>query len=152
MTEKSRKCFTNYQEAESFFLEKSKEQIYVTHFRPDNQEYIVEWWPHKNIIRDGVEEKDEIWVTEAGEPILVQDMTEEQAKDAVRAIIREDKNLAEDMNQALGALVENIVGTLQEDYGIAPDVVVLDQNSIEKKIDSLFPDDIQSNPRGNWLH
>lgn len=152
MTEKSRKCFTNYQDAESFLLEKMKDENYVVYAWPENDQYIVEWWLYKSIIRDGVEEKDEVWITETGEPILVQDMTEDQAKDAVRAILREDRKLSEDMNRALGDLVENIVGSLQDEYGISAEAVVLDQSSIEKKIDSLFPDDIQSNRRGNWLH
>lgn len=82
--------------------------------------FIVEWIEHKTYTAvDGKEYPDELWITEAGVPLLVQEMSEAHVRNTLRMLLRNQRMI----EQGLANLAE-MFGSLRDDE---EDEVPLDQ-------------------------
>lgn len=150
MSQKDSKEFAIYEDAVAFMTEKMKEQKYVIHLKPEGVKYTVYWWDHKMTERDGEQVPDELWLTQDGTPILVQDLSEAHCKNILRMILRNQKEDAATLEHALVDMI-NALGDAS-----GPDIqmrtVVLDQDQIDDDIDALFPADVRLNRSGPTFH
>lgn len=86
--------FTDKVEAEEFFnqLRAEKKWEIDAHILPDDKGYALQWIESKSYVaHDGKEYPDETWLTEAGELMLIQDLSEAHAKNILRMMIRKDR-------------------------------------------------------------
>lgn len=151
MSAKSEKKFTEYQDAVNFAAEKISEQKYIVHLRQLGTEYAVIWQEHKDYIaQDGQSYPDEVWVTQDGEPILVQDLTEDHCRNIIRMVVRQYKEEQMVAEIALSAIQDMIANGDHEFHEGVP--ISASPEDVADKIDSLFPSDIPASRGNNTLH
>ena len=104
----NRQHFTDIEEAEAFVESLYKDDKWVikaSKGTDDQGGYNVEWQEHKKYTaHDGKEYPDEIWVTEQGEMILIQDLSEAHVRNVCRMMLRNERL----QRQAYSALLEGL--------------------------------------------
>jgi len=98
--------FTDKVEAEKFFndLRAEKKWEIDAYILPEDKGYALQWIESKTYVaHDGKEYPDETWLTEAGDLMLVQDLTEAHAKNIIRMMVRKDRQAFE--------LVQNLMSS-----------------------------------------
>jgi hypothetical protein len=100
--------FTELEEAKFFVENLYKEEKWVIKTsRGSNGGYNVEWQEHKKYIAfDGKEYLDEVWTTEQGEMILVQDLSESHVRNVVRMMLRNERLQQQELLEKLQDLME----------------------------------------------
>jgi len=91
-----KKEIKTFEELESFINPLLAEQKYVVEIRelPEKSGYTVEWQEHKTYVSyDGKVYPDEIWTTEDGRVLLVQDIEESHCRNILRMILRREREL-----------------------------------------------------------
>ena len=87
--------FTDFNEAEAFVENLYKENKWIiraSRGADDEGGYNVEWQEHKKYVAlDDKEYPDEIWITEKGEMILIQDLSEAHVRNVVRMLLRNER-------------------------------------------------------------
>lgn len=74
---------------------------------PNGAGYKVQWQEHKTYTaQDGEVFPEEIWFTEAGEMLQVQDISVEHCRNIVRMIIRNERKMRDMMNVAINHIIE----------------------------------------------
>ena len=89
-----KKEFKDKASAEEFYQKLRNENKYEfdAYLLPNGAGYGLQWIESKTYVsHDGKEYPDEAWLTEAGELILVQDLSEAHAKNIIRMMIRKDR-------------------------------------------------------------
>jgi hypothetical protein len=89
-----KKEFTDKAEAEKFFNELRAEKKWEidAYILPEDKGYSIQWIESKTYIaHDGKEYPDETWLTEAGDLVLIQDLTADHAKNIIRMMLRKDR-------------------------------------------------------------
>lgn len=89
-----KKEFTSKAEAEEFYDKLRAENKYEfdAYMLDGDKGYGLQWIESKKYIaHDGQEFKDEVWLTEAGDLVLVQDLSEAHARNILRMMIRKDR-------------------------------------------------------------
>ena len=89
-----KKEFKDKAEAEKFYdaLRAENKYQFDAYMLPDNQGYGLQWIESKTYVaHDGKEFPDEAWLTEAGDLVLIQDLSEAHAKNIIRMMIRKDR-------------------------------------------------------------
>ena len=80
---------------------------------PDNTGYTVEWQEHKTYIAvDGQEYFDEVWTTQDGTPLLIQDIEEAHCRNILRMLLRkrrESADLVNDLTSRLADVLDQLV-------------------------------------------
>ena len=108
-----KKDFATIDEAEAFVIPLYEEKKYVIDIRtlPEGQGYSVQWQEHKMYTaQDGKEYHDEVWVTQDGKLIQVQDLEEAHCRNILRMLLRQEREAIRRMNE----LAEQILGQLGE--------------------------------------
>jgi hypothetical protein len=73
--------------------------------------YIVEWIEHKSYTAmDGLEYPDEVWITEAGVPLLIQEMSEAHVRNTLRMILRNQREVEAGLSRMIDAMESGIFG------------------------------------------
>jgi hypothetical protein len=89
-----KKHFTDIGEAQDFVDDLYKEEKWIIKATIGNNDeggYNVEWQEHKKYTAfDGKEYFDEVWTTEQGEVIFIQDLSEAHARNILRMILRNE--------------------------------------------------------------
>lgn len=67
----------------------------------------VQWVKSKMYVAlDGKEYPDEVWITEDNRMLLIQELSEDHAKNIIRMIIRQDKEVAEQVKELTAKMTE----------------------------------------------
>ena len=106
-----KKDFLTIDEAEAFVIPLYEEKKYVIDIRqlPEGQGYSVQWQEHKMYTaQDGKEYHDEVWVTQDGKLIQIQDLEEAHCRNILRMLIRQER----EASRRLSDLAEQILGQL----------------------------------------
>ena len=91
-------------EVQAFVEELYAERQWAIAIEPDGDDFAVKWIEHKSYVSyTGETHPDEIWRTEAGELMCIQDMSPEHARNALRMLLRSRRL----MQDALLAQLEN---------------------------------------------
>jgi hypothetical protein len=70
----------------------------ITVVNPDTDKYVIQYTEHKKFTtKDGADHFDEVWTNVNGDMTFVQDMSEEDARDALRVLLKEERFLREEM-------------------------------------------------------
>lgn len=97
----------------------------------------VRWVKGKTYIAfDGAEYPDEAWVTEDGRMLLIQDLSEDHAKNIIRMIIRQDRETA--------VRVQELANKMSEAFEIGGLDALMDLEPSAKNEDAP--------PTGSYLH
>jgi hypothetical protein len=91
-----KKEIKTFDELESFINPLLAEDKYVVEIRelPEKSGYTVEWQEHKTYVSyDGKVYPDEVWTTEDGRDLLVQDIEESHCRNILRMILRKEREL-----------------------------------------------------------
>lgn len=89
-----KKEFKDKAEAEQFYdaLCAEKKYQFDAYTLPDGEGYGLQWIETKEYTaHDGKTYPDEVWLTEAGDLVLVQDLSEAHARNILRMMIRKDR-------------------------------------------------------------
>lgn len=89
-----KKEFKDKAEAEKFYDELRAENKYEfdAYLLPDGAGYGLQWIESKTYTaHDGKSYTDEVWLTDAGDLMLVQDLTEDHAKNVLRMLLRKER-------------------------------------------------------------
>lgn len=100
-------------ETKEFVSSLMKEQKYVVDVQQlsDDAGYLIQWQEHKTYLaHDGKEFKDEIWITEAGDMLQIQDISAEHCRNVIRMILRNER----EANAAFDMLTDRLVETYQQ--------------------------------------
>ena len=107
--------FTDLEEAEAFVEALYKEDKWVIKAMrgtDDQGGYNVEWFEHKKYTaQDGKEYPDEVWMTEQGEMILIQDLSEAHVRNVCRMMLRNERL----QRQAYSALLDGLQSAIMGD-------------------------------------
>jgi len=103
-----KESFTTIEAAEAFLTDKAAEKKYVISMRVmASGEYVVEWQEHKDYVdHNGVTHPDEVWITEDQRMILVQDLEPEHARNILRMILRQEREVRDRMEQLMTHIIE----------------------------------------------
>ena len=70
----------------------------ITVVNPESDMYVIQYTEHKKFVNnDGIDQYDEVWTDLKGTITFVQDMTDVDAKNALRALLKEERLLREEM-------------------------------------------------------
>jgi hypothetical protein len=103
-----KESFQTLEAAEDFLKARVEEQKYVVSMRAlPTGEFQVEWQEHKNYVAfDGQTFPDEVWITEDQRMILVQDLEPEHARNVLRMILRQEREVRDRMEQLMTHIIE----------------------------------------------
>lgn len=107
----NKKEFANYQDAEAFVASLQSEHKWAIDFRQNTRtgEFLVCWIEHKLYkAHDGKEFHDEIWVNQEGIMTCVQDMDAEHAKNALRLLLRNEREHRTIIQAALQQMAQTV--------------------------------------------
>lgn len=110
----NKKEFANYQDAEDFVASLHSERKWAIDFRQNTRtgEFLVCWIEHKLYkAHDGKEFHDEIWVNQEGMMVCIQDMDAEHAKNALRLLLRNER----EQRAVIQAALQQMAQTVTED-------------------------------------
>lgn len=110
-TNMNTKNFTNPVEVQKFVDKLCDEQKWVIDVRtmPEGMGYTVEWQEHKTYVAyDGLEYPDEVWTTEKGVVMLVQDMSEAHVRNTLRMFLRQDREAQAGIDDVMKTISELI--------------------------------------------
>lgn len=126
-----------FKELEDFVRQLQSEGNVVEVSRLNDLSFEVRWVKGKTYIAfDGAEYPDEAWVTEDGRMLLIQDLSEDHAKNIIRMIIRQDRETA--------ARVQEIASKMAAAFGSGELDALTDLDSNTKNEDAP--------PGGSYLH
>jgi len=103
------KIIRTAEELEVFLVPLMAEGKYAIDIKelPSSAGYLVQWQEHKTYIsQDGKVFPEEIWFTEAGEMLQVQDISVEHCRNIIRMIIRNECKMRDMMNEAINHIIE----------------------------------------------
>lgn len=113
--------FDTFEEADAKFRELQAEGKWASAaVRMPNGKIVLQWIEHKKYVaRDEKEYFDEIWTNFDGDMILVQDMEPEHAKNALRMILRQDRETQQAMQTVFDKVAEQLItdGTIDNGFG-----------------------------------
>ena len=120
----NRQHFTTIEEAQTFvegLYKENKWVIKASRGTDDLGGYNVEWFEHKKYVAfDGKEYPDEVWTTEKGEMILIQDLTEAHAKNIIRMMLLNERMQTQAYSAMLDSLRAAIMSGDTEDNSTEP--------------------------------
>jgi hypothetical protein len=111
------KEFTDYAELEKFVQPLINENKWAIDIRQGTRvgTYKVLWIEHKHYMaHDGQTFPDEIWVTEKGEMMCIQDLDPDHAKNVLRMMLRQEREQRAMIQAALASLAAE-VGDINDD-------------------------------------
>ncbi len=121
-----KESFSTYGAAEDFLKNLAEEKKFLIGMRAmPTGEYQVEWQEHKDYVaQDGKSYPDEVWFTEDQRMILVQDLEPEHARNILRMMLRQEREMRDRMESLLEHIVSageaEIADDLMDDAGNIP--------------------------------
>jgi len=106
-----KKEFTSEKEVEEFIKDFQGNKEYIVDvFCPSENKFIVQIQTQKfyNAWDDGKSYPDEVWFTEEGDMIQIQDLTGEHMRNIIRRKIREERQMREAIASMMEVPVENV--------------------------------------------
>lgn len=127
--------FTNRKELDAFIAEISADKKYVYSLVETSKDVItVEWQEHKTYIaQDGKEFFDEIWTTNEGDMIQVQDLSPEHARNIIRMMLRNEREAKNAANVIVAAL-KDAMSQYQFD-----DTDAIDEGEFDEQLENMIP-------------
>jgi hypothetical protein len=112
--------FDTMEEAQAKFQELQAEGKWASSaVRMPDGKIVLQWIEHKKFVaHDGKEFYDEIWTTFEGEMILIQDMEPEHARNALRMILRQDREAQQAMQTIFDKVAEQLITDDTIDNGL----------------------------------
>lgn len=110
MTEVMKKEVNSIEEASAFvdpLIAENKWAITVVR-NPDGK-FLIQWMEHKMYTaRDGLQYRDEVWTTNEGDMVLIQDLDPEHAKNIIRMMLRQEREAEKRLDNIYQQVVEQI--------------------------------------------
>ena len=119
-----KKDFPTIDEAEAFVIPLYEEKKYIIDIRPlpEGQGYSVQWQEHKMYTaQDGKEYHDEVWVTQEGKLVQVQDLTEAHCRNVLRMLLRQEREADARMSELAAKVLEQLGNLEDEDETFSDD-------------------------------
>lgn len=112
-----KESFLTLEEAEGFLKNLAEEKKYLIGMRAmPTGEYQVEWQEHKDYVaHDGKSYPDEVWFTEDQRMILVQDLEPEHARNILRMMLRQEREIRDRMEGILDHIMTAANGEIEDD-------------------------------------
>lgn len=111
------KNIADYQEMKSFVEELLNSKKYYCAVDQVSDGYQVKWIEIKNYVsQDGQEFPDEVWETKEGELVLIQDISEDHAKNIIRMIIRNQRNMMKSLEPIMAEIAQQISNQSDDDF------------------------------------
>jgi len=113
--------FKTAEEVETFVISLSKEEKYIIDIRPMSDHFVVEWQEQKFYTAvDGATFPDEVWFTEDGRMLQIQDIPLEHCRNIIRMIIRQDREM-EQVRAAFKDALDILTAEIRENLEQAAD-------------------------------